>query len=162
MQNTPPWGKDFGTWCSGVLVTFSPAHSQSSSKNGTERSETTFANACVLQPGCPAPRDACHEHMPEHPNLTLSLLARQHRTFGLILFPQVLPNTPRQKFLSASCVLHQPAKSSCLGSDKFHCFGKSRLWICLCCRETESWPEHLPGNGAVCCPGSWLALLAPG
>lgn len=89
-----------------MLVTFSPAHSQSSSKNGMEGSETTFAHTCVLQPDCPAPGDTCHEHMPEHPNLTPSLLARQHRTFGLILnetfglilFPQALPNTPTHRF----------------------------------------------------------------
>lgn len=35
------------------------------------------------------------KHMPEHPNPTPSLLARQHRTFVPILFPQDLPNTPR-------------------------------------------------------------------
>lgn len=93
----------FGMWCSDVLVAFCPAHSQSSRK---ERGETTFTHTSVLQPDYPAPRDIGHKHVPEPSNLTLSLLARQHRTFalifdetfGLILFPQVLPNTPRQRF----------------------------------------------------------------
>lgn len=81
-----------------MLVTFSPAHSQSRSKNGTERSETIFAHTCVLQPDCPAPGDTCHEHMPEHPHLTPSLLATQHRTFGFNLSPRSCQNTPRQRF----------------------------------------------------------------
>lgn len=95
-----PWGMDFGTWSSDMLVALSPARSQSSSKNGVERGETTFAHTCVLQPDCPAPGDICHKHMPEHPNLTPSLLARQHRTFVSSLmrpldssFSPVLPNT---------------------------------------------------------------------
>lgn len=100
-----PWGMDFGTWSSDMLVALSPARSQSSSKNGVERGETTFAHTCVLQPDCPASGDICHKHMPEHPNLTPSFLVRQHRIFVSSLmrpldssFSPVLPNTPRQRF----------------------------------------------------------------
>lgn len=59
-----------------------------------------------------------HKHMPEQPGLTPSLLARQHGTFALLLFPQVPPNILRKRFpLPASCVLHEPAKLGCLGSE---------------------------------------------
>lgn len=105
-----------------------------------------------------------HKHMPAQPGLTASLLPRQHGTFALLLFVHAPPNTPRKQFpLPASCVLRKPAKPGCLGSDRIHCLGKSRLWSWLSCaaeRQSAGQKNIFQGAGQGAADGSWLALPA--
>lgn len=163
----------YGFW-DGV-VAFCPAHCQRSSKNGMERGETTFTHTSMLQPDYPDPGDICHKHVPEHSNLTLSLLARQHRTFGLILdetfglilLPQVLPNAPRQRFhfLPPVSSTSWPSPVVLVQTDSTALGKAGSEPVCVVERQwagQEGWPEHLPESGAGCCPDSWLALLVPG
>lgn len=143
-----PWGMDFGT-C-GILTCWLPSLQltpREAARRGWDNVRPLTHAPAWLSSSWGS--TICHQHMPEQPDLTPSLLARQHRTFVPLLFSQVLPNALRKQLsLPASC----PAVS--VQSPPLREKEAVKLAV-LCCRETEGWPEeHLPGSRAGCC--RWL------